>query len=262
MDGDQSSQFFSALLLAGACTAQGIHIEVEGHLVSTPYIDLTASVLHRFGVSMTHDEKYQRLHVAGGQTYQAKTYDVEPDASTASYFFAAAAITEGRVRMNGLGRQSVQGDIHFLDVLEKMGCTVFWGDDAVEVLGPKRLQGIDVDMESISDTALTLAAIAPFADSPVTIRGIGHVRRKETDRIAAPVTELRGLGIQVEEYPDHMVIHPGTPQGGKVETYDDHRIAMSFALIGLRVAGITILDPGCTAKTFPDFFDRLQDITN
>jgi len=262
MDGDQSSQFFSALLLAGASTAQGIHIEVEGHLVSTPYIDLTASVLHRFGVSMTHDEKYQRLHVAGGQTYQAKTYDVEPDASTASYFFAAAAITEGRVRMNGLGRQSVQGDIHFLDVLEKMGCTVFWGDDAVEVLGPKRLQGIDVDMESISDTALTLAAIAPFADSPVTIRGIGHVRRKETDRIAAPVTELRGLGIQVEEYPDHMVIHPGTPKGGKVETYDDHRMAMSFALIGLRVAGITILDPGCTAKTFPDFFDRLQDITN
>ena len=260
MGGEQSSQFFTALLLIGACTEQGIDIEVEGRLVSTPYIDLTASVLHRFGVSMTHED-YQRLHVPGGQSFRAQTYEVEPDASAASYFFAAAAITGGRVRINGLGRHSVQGDIHFVDVLGKMGCTVSWGDDYVEVVGPQQLRGVDIDMESISDTAPTLAAIAPFADSTVTIRGIGHVRRKETDRIAAPVTELRRLGVQVEEYPDYMVIHPAAPHAGEVETYDDHRMAMSFALIGLRVPGITILGPDCTNKTFPGFFDLLDRVT-
>lgn len=259
MAGGDSSQFFSALLLIGGTTPGGIDITVEGDLVSTPYIDLTASVLQRFGVSMSHDD-YKRLIVPGGQQYQSTEYGVEPDASAASYFFAAAAVTGGRIRVSGLGRQSVQGDIHFVDVLEKMGCVVVWDDQFIELTGPQQLRGVDVDMSEISDTAQTLAAIAPFADGPVTICGIGHNRKKETDRIAAPVTELRRLGVRVDEFPDHMIIHPSTPHGGRVETYDDHRMAMSFALIGLRTPGITILNPDCTNKTFPGFFTRLEEI--
>lgn len=261
MAGSQSSQYFTALLLVGPLTREGIEIEVEGELVHTPYIDLTASVMARFGATMNHTD-YRVLRVPGGQSYRAMGYPVEPDASAASYFFAAAAVTGGRVTVRGLGRDCKQGDIRFVDVLEKMGCAVNWECDSVEVIGPAQLNGVDVDMGPISDTALTLAAIAPFADSPVTIRGLSHTRLQETDRVAAPVAELRRLGVTVEEHPDAMVIHPSMPHGGRVETYDDHRMAMSFALIGLRVPGITILNPICVAKTFPDYFERLEEATS
>jgi 3-phosphoshikimate 1-carboxyvinyltransferase len=156
----------------------------------------------------------------------------------------------------GLGRGAVQGDIAFVDVLEQMGCTVERGDDAITVRGPAQLRGVDVDMGDISDTAQTLAAIAPFASGPVTMRGLAHARLKETDRVSAVVTELRRLGAAVEERPDGMTIQPGPLHGGTVATYDDHRMAMSFALVGLRVPGIRIADPGCVAKTFPDYFER------
>jgi 3-phosphoshikimate 1-carboxyvinyltransferase len=260
MAGHQSSQYFTALLLVGPYTRTGIDIEVEGAMVHAPFIDLTAAVMRRFGVAMRH-EAYKRLHVPGGQRYRAMVYDIEPDASAASYFFAAAALTAGRIRVNGLGGECAQGDLRFVDVLERMGCRVRREAHFVEVAGPQQLHGIDVDMGGISDTALTLAAIAPFADGPVTLRGLAHTRHQETDRVAAPVNELRRLGIPVEEHPDYMVIYPSTPHGGRVETYDDHRMAMSFALIGLRIPGITILNPGCVSKTFPDFFDRLQEIS-
>ncbi|MBI4552303.1 MAG: 3-phosphoshikimate 1-carboxyvinyltransferase [Candidatus Latescibacteria bacterium] len=260
MAGHQSSQYFSALLLIGPCTRDGLEIDVDGDLVSRPFIDLTASVMRRFGAEMRH-EAYTRLIVPGGQGYRARKYNVEPDATNASYFFAAAAVTGGRVRVEGLGRDSAQGDLRFVDVLERMGCRIIWDDRSIEVIGRSRLHGIDIDMSGISDTALTLAAIAPFADGPVTIRGIAHTRLQETDRIAAAVTELRRLGGGVDEFPDRMIIYPALPHAGDVETYDDHRMAMSFALIGLRVPGIRILNPACVRKTFPDYFERLARLT-
>ncbi|MBT5872363.1 MAG: 3-phosphoshikimate 1-carboxyvinyltransferase [Candidatus Latescibacteria bacterium] len=259
MAGDQSSQYFSALMLIAPCTSSGITIDVEGELVSRLFIDMTAAVMHRFGAEVSH-ESYRRIHVPGGQIYKPMEYAVEPDASAASYFFAAAAVTGGRVRVEGLGTNSAQGDLKFVDVLETMGCKVVREAWATEVTGPEQLTGIDVDMSPISDTALTLAAIAPFADSPVTMRGLAHTRAQETDRISAPSSELRRLGICVDEFLDRMTIYPGTPIEGVVETYDDHRMAMGFALIGLRVPGIFIANPDCTAKTFPDYFARLSHL--
>jgi 3-phosphoshikimate 1-carboxyvinyltransferase len=190
--------------------------------------------------------------------YQAREYAIEPDATAASYFYAAAALTGGTVRVAGLGSDAIQGDLAFVDVLERMGCTIERADDAITVHGPAQLRGVDADMGDISDTAQTLAAIAPFASGPVTMRGLAHARLKETDRVAAVATELRKLGGQVEERPDGLMIHPSALHAGTVATYDDHRMAMSFALIGLRVPGIRIADPGCVAKTFPDFFERFE----
>jgi 3-phosphoshikimate 1-carboxyvinyltransferase len=257
MRGDQSSQYFSALLLVGPRSVQGIEIETEGELVSRPYIDLTAAVMAAFGATMRHDA-YRRMMVAGGQRYRATEYRVEPDASNASYFFAAAAITGGRVRVPHLRRDSAQGDLRLLDLLEVMGCAVTETGDGVEVRGPERLRGIEADMGDISDMAQTLAAIAPFADGPVTIRNVAHSRLQECDRVSAVATELDRLGIRVEEFPDGLRIHPGAPRPAVVRTYDDHRMAMSFALVGLAVPGIRIENPGCVRKTFPDYFARLN----
>ncbi|MEA2515762.1 MAG: 3-phosphoshikimate 1-carboxyvinyltransferase, partial [Thermomicrobiales bacterium] len=198
-----------------------------------------------------------------GQRYRGRAYRIEPDASNASYFFAAAAVTGGRVRVDGLGRGSTQGDLRFVDVLAAMGATVTVADDYVEVIGPPAgaLKGVDLDLNAISDTAQTLAAIAPFATGPTTIRGVGHARLKETDRVAALATELRRLGQTVEERPDGLAIHPSPIVAADVQTYDDHRMAMSFAITALRAPGVRILDPGCVAKTFPGFFARLEEVT-
>jgi 3-phosphoshikimate 1-carboxyvinyltransferase len=198
------------------------------------------------------------MRVPGGQRYQAREYDVEPDASNASYFFAAAALTGGRVRVEHLGRNSAQGDLRFLEVLEQMGCRVQRGDDFIEVEGPEQLTGLDVDMNAFSDMAQTLAAIAPFATGPTAIRNIAHTRHQETDRLAAMAQELRRLGVTVDETPDALHIEPSPPQPAVIETYDDHRMAMSFALVGLKVPGIAIRDPDCVRKTFPDYFARLE----
>jgi len=251
--GDLSSQFLSALLMVGPYAGGGLTVRVEGELVSRPYIGITTAIMRDFGATII--EQADHYLIAPG-VYRARDYAIEPDATAASYFYAAAALTGGTVRVAGLGRGAVQGDIAFVDVLERMGCSVERGDAAVSVRGPAQLRGVDVDMGDISDTAQTLAAIAPFASGPVTMRGLAHARLKETDRVAAVVTELRRLGATVEERPDGMTIQPGPLHGGTVATYDDHRMAMSFALIGLRVPGIRIADPGCVAKTFPDFFAR------
>lgn len=257
MRGDTSSQYVSALLMVGPLTPQGLTLEVEGDLVSKPYIDLTADSMRAFGASMTN-EGYRRFRVPGGQRYQGRDYIVEPDASAASYFFALAAATGGRVRVAHLGAGSAQGDVAFVDALEQMGCEVSRGEASIEVRGPERLRGIDVDMNAISDTVPTLAAIAPLAEGPVAIRRVGHIRHKETDRIAAVVAELRKLGVRVDEEPDGLVIHPGPTRPARIETYDDHRMAMSFAILGSVVPGVTVANPACVAKTFPAFFDTLQ----
>jgi 3-phosphoshikimate 1-carboxyvinyltransferase len=259
LPGDRSSQYFSALLMIGPVSKQGLVIEVDGDLVSKPYIDLTADAMRAFGVTMTNDG-YRSFIVPGGQHYRAREYQVEPDASAASYFFALAAVTGGRIQVRNLGANSVQGDARFVDILEQMGCEVTRTETFIEVRGPARLRGADVDMNGISDTVQTLAAIAPLATGPVVIRNVGHIRHKETNRIAALVTELRRLGVEVEERSDGLLVHPSAVKSGRVRTYDDHRMAMSFAILGCAVPGITIEEPACVAKTFPDYFDRLTAI--
>ncbi|MBM4046282.1 MAG: 3-phosphoshikimate 1-carboxyvinyltransferase, partial [Planctomycetes bacterium] len=248
--------FFSALLMVAPYAAQDVEIQVIGDLVSKPYIDMTIGSMRDFGVQV-QNRVYQSLRVRAGQRYTARDYSVEGDASAASYFFAAAAIVGGKVRVEGIDRGSLQGDIGFLSVLEQMGCTVRSGDGWAEVEGGK-LRGVDVDMNAMSDVAQTLAAVAVFADGKTRIRNIAHVRGKETDRIAATATELRKLGADVTEFPDGLEIAPCPPRRTEIATYDDHRMAMSFALIGLRAPGIRIQNPGCVSKTFPNFFDELE----
>jgi 3-phosphoshikimate 1-carboxyvinyltransferase len=258
--GNVSSQFLSGLLLAAPCYPAGIDVTVTTELVSRSYVDLTLDSIAAFGgrVSSATDDRF--VVATGG--YRAGHYVVEPDASAASYFFAAAAVTGGRVRVNGLRRASRQGDVALVDILAAMGCAVNDTPHGLEVIGPEQLHGVEVDMRDCSDVAQTLAAIAPFADSPTRITGIGFIRRKETDRIAAVVNELRRCGIQADEEADGILIRPGVPRPAEVHTYDDHRMAMSFALLGLRVPGITILDPSCVAKTFPTYWAVLDGLRN
>ncbi|MBG1267473.1 3-phosphoshikimate 1-carboxyvinyltransferase [Nostoc sp. WHI] len=255
LQANQTSQQLSALLMIAPYAQQDTIIEVEGTLVSQSYIKMTCRLMADFGVEVIEIGENQ-FQIKAGQRYQARHYTIEPDASNASYFFAAAAVTGGRVRVKHLTKQSCQGDILWLDVLEQMGCQIHESDDYTEVTGPEQLLGIDIDMNDMSDLVQTLGAIAPFASSPVTIRNVEHIRYKETDRIHAVVTELRRLGVQVEEFADRLKIEPGPITPAAIETYHDHRMAMAFSVTGLKVPGIVIKDPGCTAKTFPDYFTR------
>jgi 3-phosphoshikimate 1-carboxyvinyltransferase len=259
MRGDISSQYFSALLMAAPYAADDVEIEVEGELVSAPYVTMTLSTMEAFGVRAERDGDH-RFRVPAGQRYRARRYAVEPDASGASYFFAAAAVTGGRVVVPRLGRTSAQGDLGLLDVLARMGCEVAVGADAVTVRGPATLRAVEADFTRMGDVATTLMAIAPFADGPVTVRGIAQTHYEESDRPVAAVTELRRMGLRVESDWDSVTIHPGLPQPCEVQTYDDHRIAMSFAVTGLRAPGIRIADPGCVSKTFPEFFEALRGL--
>jgi 3-phosphoshikimate 1-carboxyvinyltransferase len=257
LPGDVSSQFLSGLLLAGPRVEGGLRVELTTPLVSAPYVAMTAAVMGAFGAGVAQDGA---AWVVPPAAYGARTYAIEPDASAASYFFAAAVLTGGRVTVPGLGRGSLQGDLVFVDVLERMGAVVERDEDRTTVTAGPRLSGVDADLSELSDTAPTLAAVAVFADSPTRVRGIGFARGKETDRLAAVVRELRRCGVRAEETDDGFVVHPGTPRPATVETYDDHRMAMSFALLGLRVPGIAIADPGCVAKTFPGFWDALEGL--
>jgi 3-phosphoshikimate 1-carboxyvinyltransferase len=260
MRADVSSQFLTGLLMVSPLAEREVEIEIEGDLASKPYVDITLKMMEQWGAAV-ENECYRRFTVTSGAAYRARDYGVEPDASSASYFLAAAAATGGSVRVPGLSRSSLQGDVAFAAVLEQMGCQVLYGDDFVEVEGAP-LRGVDVDMNGISDTVMTLAAIAPFASSPTTIRNVAHIRHKETDRIAAIATELRRLGVRVEERTDGLLIQPAERLlAAEIHTYEDHRIAMSFAVAGLRSPGITILDPACVAKTFPQFFEKLDALT-
>lgn len=255
LPGDTSSQFITGLMLAGACAT--LRVRLTTAPISRPYIDMTSAVMRSFGADVEHDGA-RVWTVDGG--YRATVYDVEPDASAASYFLAAAAITGGRVRIDGLGRESLQGDVHFAAVLGQMGCDVELGADHVQVSG-RAFRGVDVDLSDISDTAPTLAVVAAFADSPSRISGIGFIRGKESDRVAGPVTELRRAAVDAEEFDDGFVVRPnGRPQPTTFETYDDHRMAMAFALVGLCVGGVKIAGPSCVNKTFPSFFDALEQL--
>ena len=274
--GDVSSQFLSGLLMAAPYTTGGgaLTIEVEPDatgqrmLVSTPYVTMTLAVMRAFGAKIDTDAALTRFTVSNAtkDRYHGRAYRIEPDASAASYFLATAAITGGRVTIPGLSADSLQGDVRFADVLAGMGCRVRHDADRIELRGPADgvLRGTTVEMCSISDTAQTLAVVALFADSPTRITGVGNMRFKETDRIAATATELRRLGATVAEYDDGLLIEPLSPDQWEraepivIETYDDHRMAMSFAQAGLRIPGVRIADPGCTAKTYPGFFDDFE----
>ncbi|HEX7377288.1 MAG TPA: 3-phosphoshikimate 1-carboxyvinyltransferase [Pirellulales bacterium] len=255
--GDVSSQFLSGLLLAAPYARTPVTLVVEGELVSRPYVSMTLAVMKAFGIE-TECREMREFHVPRGQ-YRGRLYAIEPDASAASYFFAAAAITGGEVTVEGVSAESLQGDVRFVDVLKQMGCRVAFGADRVTVAGGK-LQGLHVDMNAISDTVQTLAAVALFAEGPTSITGVAHIRHKETDRIAALATELRKLGAIVEEWPDGLSITPAPLRAAAIDTYQDHRMAMSFALVGLRQPGVVINDPGCTAKTYPNFWRDLENL--
>jgi 3-phosphoshikimate 1-carboxyvinyltransferase len=254
--GNVSSQFLSGLLMALPYARETTTVEVEGTLVSQPYVEMTLSVMEAFGVRVGN-RKFRRFDVYPAR-YNGRDFAIEPDATAASYFFAAAAITGGTVTVEGLGTASLQGDLAFVDILEHMGCTVVRGRDETTVTGGP-LRGVDVDMNAISDTVMTQAVVALFASGMTRIRNVGHIRHKETDRIAAVATELRKLGATVDEREDGLlVLPPETITPARIATYDDHRMAMAFALAGLKAGGITILDPGCVAKTYPGFWDDLD----
>ena len=247
IDGEVSSQFLSGLMLAAPCARGDLTVEVTGRQVSRPYVEMTTAVARQFGST------------GGASGYRAADLTIEPDASAASYFFAAAAITGGRVTVPDLGSASVQGDLKFVDVLSRMGAEVDRAPDATTVRG-RPLSGGLIDLADLSDTAPTLAVVAPFASSPTEATGIGFIRAKESDRVAAVVTELHRCGIDAHEETDGFVVNPGAPHGATIETYGDHRIAMSFALLGLVTPGIAITDPDCVAKTFPDYWTRLDGL--
>ena len=258
--GNISSQFLTGMLMAAPFCASDLEIVVQGELVSTPYILITLAVMAKFGVTVENHD-YQRFVIRAGQRYVAPgELMVEGDASSASYFLAAAAIAGGTVRVHGTGSASVQGDARFADVLEQMGAKVTWGDTWIEV-SRGCLQGIDVDLNHIPDAAMTIATTALFAEGPTAIRNIANWRVKETDRLAAMATELRKVGAIVEEGRDYIVITPPAQiQSAAIDTYDDHRMAMCFSLAAFGTSAITINDPGCTSKTFPTYFDLFQGL--
>jgi 3-phosphoshikimate 1-carboxyvinyltransferase len=259
LPGDASSQFLSGLLLSGPLMTTGLDVQITTDLVSRSYVDLTIEVMRAFGASVREpDGTGANRFVVSSGSYVPTSYAVEPDASAASYFYGLAAITGGRVAVPGLGSRSRQGDIALLDAFRRMGCTVEIGEHHSMVSG-RAAHGIEINMHDCSDVASTLAVVAAFADSPTRVTGIGFIRHKETDRIAAVVTELQRCGIDAVEEDDGFLIRPGsTPCAAVVQTYRDHRMAMSFALVGVMSPGIAIADPSCVNKTFPGFWDTLD----
>lgn len=258
LDSSFSSQYLTGLLLSAPLMREPLTVRAEG-LVSRPYIEMTRSLMHHFGARTRQDGEGTIRVLPGG--YTAADLTIEPDASTASYVFAAAAVTGRAVTVPGLGTGSSQGDLGFVEVLRRTGAHVEVTASGTTVTG--RADGVltggfDVDMGDISDTFMTLAAIAPLADAPITIHGVGHARLKESDRIEAVARNLRACGIRVEEGRDRITVHPGRPSGAEIACYRDHRIAMSFSVLGLRAPGITLDDPSCVSKTFPGFHEELR----
>jgi len=260
VDGSVSSQFLTALLMAAPLFSGDVTIRIKGELVSKPYIDITLDTMAKFGVTVKNDN-YQTFTISGDAKYIAPgKFMVEGDASSASYFLAAGAIKGGTVRVTGIGQNSIQGDIRFADVLEAMGATVVWNDEYVEITGAP-LKGVNMDMNHIPDAAMTIATTALFAEGPTTMTNIYNWRVKETDRLAAMATELQKLGAKVEEGHDYIKVWPtDSLKHAEIDTYNDHRIAMCFSLVALSDTPVTINDPGCTRKTFPDYFTRFKTL--
>jgi 3-phosphoshikimate 1-carboxyvinyltransferase len=258
IDCSVSSQYLSALLLVAPCLENGLTIDVTKGPVSKPYIDMTIDIMDAFGVDL-HRDGYNRFTIAGNQTYRAGDHEVEPDASNASYFWAAAALTGARVHIRGLTTASRQGDIGLVAVLERMGCEVTYDAGGIAVTGGP-LRGVEVDMAHMPDVVPTLAVVAAFAQGVTTIRNVGHLRVKECDRLAAVSSQLAKMGIETHTTATDLHITGGTPHGAVIETYDDHRMAMSFAVAGLKVPGVTIEDPGCVAKSFPTYWEVFEQL--
>jgi len=260
VDASKSSQFLSALLMVAPLAESDVEI-VATQITSRPYVDLTLSVMNAFGISVELSGS-DTFRIAGGQRYRPRTYAIEPDATAATYFFAAAAITGGRIRVEGLSPASAQADVRFVEVLERMGCGVERGPNWMSVRGPRYLHGVDVDLNALPDSALTLAVVALFARGRTAIRNVPNLRLKETDRMAALQTELQKLGASVETTATDLLIDPParvTP--ARIATYEDHRMAMSFAVAGLAADGIVIQNPECVSKTFPGFFEELRRLS-
>lgn len=255
---DKSSQFLTSVLLSAPYFENDTTVRIAGELTSKSYVDITLDIMKTFGIHV-ENESYSAFRVKAGQKYRAQVYPIEGDASSASYFFSAAAVTAGEVSVTRLNPHSVQGDLQFIDVLEKMGCRITKSSEKITLKG-NPLRGISINMNSMPDVVQTLAVVALFADGPTTITDIANLRIKETDRIAALAGELTKLGAKVEAGSDFLVIHPGTYKSAEIETYNDHRMAMSFAVAGLRVPGVKIKNPECVKKSFPDFFDRFQKL--
>lgn len=263
---DRSSQFLSALLMVAPLRFSSLRINLTGSRSARSYVEMTEQMMKQFGhpgVKRLGENCYE----TGEGVYQAQTYQVEPDVSAACYFYAMAAVTGGSAIVRHMRQDSLQGDMKFLQILEQMGCTIQWtdsGDEECQLLlrgpGGGRLKGIKASFSDFSDQALTMAAIAPFADAPVAIQGIAHIRGQESDRAAVICTELRRLGIRCQETEDSITIYPGRPKGARIQTYDDHRVAMAFAIMGLRIEGVVIENPSCCKKTFPEYFTVIEQI--
>ena len=256
--GDKSSQYLTSILLSAPYFKNDTNILIQGDLTSKSYADITLDIMKTFGVSVIN-ESYQRFKVKAGDRYNAQTYQVESDWSSASYFLAAAAVTGGEVTLTDINPHSVQGDAQFTSVLEKMGCRVEKKSNTLQIKG-NPLKGITINMNNMPDAVQTLAVTALFAEGETVIQGIGNLRIKETDRILALANELTRLGAEVETGEDYLVIRPGDYRGAEIETYDDHRMAMSFAVAGLKIPGIRIKNPTCVEKSFPDFFQRFANL--
>ena len=257
--GNISSQYLSGLMMAAPMARHAVQLQVEGELVSVPYVSMTARMMCAFGATVSGPATGPIDIAPTG--YSGTNYEIEPDASAASYFWATAAVSGGDVTVEGLTYRSLQGDVNFCRVLEQMGCRVIEGNNSLRVIGGA-LRGVDVDMADISDTVQTLGAVALFADGPTRVRGVAHNRHKETDRIADLARELRKFGGRVEEHADGLTIWPATfaASSTQIETYNDHRMAMSLALVGLKTPGVTILNPSCTAKTYPNYWSDLESL--
>ena len=256
--GDKSSQYLTSILLSAPYFKNDTCIHIQGDLTSKSYADITLDIMKTFGVSVIN-ESYQRFKVKAGDRYNAQTYQVESDWSSASYFLAAAAVTGGEVTLTDINPHSVQGDAQFTSILEKMGCRVEKKSNTLQIKG-NPLKGITINMNNMPDAVQTLAVTALFAEGETVIQGIGNLRIKETDRILALANELTRLGAEVETGEDYLVIRPGDYRGAEIETYDDHRMAMSFAVAGLKIPGIRIKNPTCVEKSFPDFFQRFANL--
>jgi len=261
MPGSASSQFVSGMLIAAPYARSPLTLRIDGPVVQRDYVELTLDMMRAFGVDPAISEDGRTFSVAPAK-YKARSIALEPDVSTCGYFWSLAAQTNGTMRINGISAaQTRQPDIELLDVLERMGCTVVRGDDFVEVRGPRRLRGgFTVSMKRWSDQTLTVAALAPFADGPITLTDAAHIRHHECDRIAAICAELTKAGIRVDEHPDGLTVYPGQPRPALLDTYDDHRMAMALSLLAVKADGIRIADPGCVSKTCPDYWERLLEL--
>ncbi len=261
ISGSISSQFLSALLMAAPYAENDVTLQVRDKLVSVPYVDLTLDIMRQFGVRVTHDH-YRQFSIPGQQMYRGRTYLIEGDASSATYFWGLAALLGQEMRVTNIPADSAQGDLRFVDVLEQMGCTVSRGT-ALTVTGPPQLQALgDIDLNPLPDAAMTVAVLAAFCHGVTRIRNVANLRVKETDRLQALANELRNIGVEVDELPDglHILGDPSRLHGADIATYDDHRMAMCFGMAGARLPGIRIQEPACVAKTYPGFWDDLQRV--